>query len=355
MKRYVQGLLNWMKEHAPAVLPAAVAGAVAALIAYYAMEVGGYWSHQPLVGNSIPGWLFGAFFTIIAAVCFAFLSYQKARQYPIAANAAAVVGVITILATTCATRWCDSVGGVTAGLTAAGIVAALAAVVNSQSRKVRQNTVTDRDDNIDQSETKPDEPYIGIVPFVQVTLALIMALIVYSAITNDDLSTSRTKLLTFAGIGITAAASISPKLSLRTILAMAGAVISITGAYIEADQALTESGSRVSISTIVIAASIATGGLVIGPAFHSHIAVRIVIAPLLAGAAATAIASMAALIPAIFISAGCDVPEPWGAVSILVIIVVGFIVGFGTLVVTAAIAIRSWWTRRATRAQHGNE
>jgi hypothetical protein len=63
-----------------------------------------------------------------------------------------------------------------------------------------------------------------------------MALVAYWAMTNEDLSGFRTKLLAFAGIGITAASSISPKLNLKTNLAVGGAVISVTGAYIEADQ-----------------------------------------------------------------------------------------------------------------------
>ena len=90
------------------------------------------------------------------------------------------------------------VGGVAAGLTAAGIVAALSAlatVVGSQARKVRRNAITDRDDSIDQSGTKPGEAYVRIFPFVQIVMALIMVLVAYLAITNDDLSESRTKLL----------------------------------------------------------------------------------------------------------------------------------------------------------------
>ena len=55
---------------------------------------------------------------------------------------------------------------------------------------MRQNTVTHRDDSIDQSDTKPDEAYVGIVPFLQIALALIMVLVAYWAITNEDLSGS---------------------------------------------------------------------------------------------------------------------------------------------------------------------
>ena len=351
----VTDLLSRANKHTAMVLPPAVAGAVAALIAYYAMEVGGVWKSPGVSwGGFIPGWLFGICFTILASVCFAYLCHRKALQHPATANIAAITGTATILALTWwPTRQCDMVGGVAAGLTGAGMVAALAAlaaVVSSQARKVRRNPVTDRDNSIDQSDNKPDEAYVGIVTFVQIVLALIMVLVTYLAITNEDLSGSRTKLLAFAGIGITAASSISPKLSLKTILAAGGAVISIFGAYIEADQALTASNSEVGIWTILIAAGMVTGLLIKDLASHSHIAVRVFVAPVLAGVAAWSIASFAALIPAVFISVGCDLPETWGAVSMLVAVAAGLIVGLGTMVGTAAIAIRSWWTKRAARS-----
>ena len=91
---------------------------------------------------------------------------------------------------------------------------------------------------------------------MQIVLALIMVLVAYLAMTNEDLSESRTKLLAFAGIGITAASSISPKLSLKTMLAVGGAVISVVGAYLEADQTLAESNSEVvGVATILITAA----------------------------------------------------------------------------------------------------
>ena len=348
----VTGLLSRANKHAAKVLPPAVAGAVAALIAYYAMEAGGVWK-SPGVGwgDFIPGWLFGICFTILASVCFACLCYLKAPQYPATANMAAITGTATVLALTWwPTRQCDMMGGVTAGLTAAGMVAALAMVVSLQARRVRRNPVTDGDGSTGQSGTKPDEAYIGIVPFLQIVLALIMVLVAYLAMTNEDLSGSRTKLLAFAGIGITAASSISPKLSLKTILAAGGAVISVIGAYIEADQALAASNSEIGIWTILIAAGLATAVWIMRLAFISHIAIRIFVASLLAGLVAASIASTTTLMLAAFISAGCDLPETWGVVSMLVAVLAGLIVGLGTIFGTAAIAIRSWWTTRAARS-----
>ena len=203
-----------------AVLPAMTAGIVALLVSYYAMELGDVWQSAIGVGRDIhiPGSLFGGIFVAVATGFAAYIVYQNTRSHPLTSNSATIAGI----ATACTLiwwpmHWCDLRGGVAAGLTAAGIVAALATVVSFQARKVRQNTVTHRDDSIDQSDTKPDEAYVGIVPFLQIALALIMVLVAYWAITNEDLSGSRTKLLAFAGIGITAASSISPKLDLTPI------------------------------------------------------------------------------------------------------------------------------------------
>ena len=338
----VTDLLSRANKHTAKVLPPLIAGAVAALIAYYSMEEGGVWESPGVSwGGFIPGWLFGTCFTILASVCIAYLCHRKAIQYPVSANIAAITGTATILALTWwPTRECDVVGGVAAGLTSAGMVAALAAVLSFCARIAHRNPDTDRDNSIHQSDATSNEPYVGIVPFMQIVLALIMVLVAYWAITNEDLSGSRTRLLAFAGIGITAASSISPKLNLKNILAAGGAVISVIGAYIEADQALTASNSEVGVSTILIAAGIVTGGLIMRLAFRAHIAVRILVAPVLAGVMAASMVSFAALIPAVFISVGCDLPGTWGVVSLLVAVSAGLIVGLGTMVVTAAIAIR---------------
>lgn len=336
-----------------AVLPAMTAGVVALLVAYYAMEQADVW-HSTIgvgLGIHIPGSVSGGIFVAVATAVVAYFAYLKTRSHPLASNSATIAGI----ATACTliwwpTHWCDLRGGIAAGLTAAGIVAALAMAVGFQARKARQNVDTQRDNGIGQSDTRPEEWHVGLVPFLQITLALIMVLVAYWAMTNEDVSGSRTKLLAFAGIGITAASSISPKLNLRTILATGGAVISVIGAYIEADQALTASNSEVGISTILIAAGIVTGSLIVGLAFRSHMAIRVFIAPLLAGVAAWSIASFVALIPAVFISTGCDLPETWTFVSITVAVLAGLIVGLGTMIGAAAIPIRRWWTTRAARS-----
>ena len=83
------------------VLPPAAAGTMAALVVYYSMEQGGIWQSEGVSwGDFIPGWLFASFCTAFAAAYFMYLSYRKARQYPLAANATAITGGATILVLT---------------------------------------------------------------------------------------------------------------------------------------------------------------------------------------------------------------------------------------------------------------
>ena len=301
------------------VLPPVVAGTVAALISYYAMEVGGTWQ-SPGVGwgVSIPGWLFATFFTVLATVCFAYLSYRKTRQYPITANVAAVTGGVTILALTWwPTRQCDMVGGVVAGLTAAGMVVALATVVGSQAGRVRRGIVIDSGGLSAQTNAKPEEGRTGIVPFLQISLAAFMAIVVLIAFTNDYLTESRTKILMFAGIGITAASVISAERSLKSALAIAGAVVSVIGAYLEMDRAFTSSNSEIGALTILIAAGLVAGIIVMFISFDAHVVVRLLVTPILAGVAVAGVTHLIIMVPVVFVSVGCSVAAVGIFISVL--------------------------------------
>ena len=353
MKQYVLGLLNQMKEHAPAVLPAAVAGAVAALIAYYAMEVGGVWRSPGVsLGRFVPGWLFASLFTALAAVCFAFVSYQKARQYPLAADAATIAGSATILALTWwPTQQCDTVGGVAAGLTVAGVIVAMAMGVNWQAGKVRRGIVIDSGGIAPQLDVKSEEGRIGIVTFVQISLVIFMAIIFLMAFTNIDLAESRTKLLTFVGIGVTAASIISAKRSLKSVLATVGAAVSVIGAYLEVSQSLASSNSETEASTIFVAAGLISGTLIMFLSFDAHVLVRLLVAPVLAAVAVAGVTLLVVLIPVLFISNGCSVPIIGTFVSVLTSGLLAIIAGSVTFAVLTGIAAHDWWKSKNSAQQ----
>ena len=306
----ILALLEQANGYTAMVLPPAVAGSVAALIAYYAMDVGGTWQ-SPRVGWSvfIPGWLFASFFIALVTVCFTYLSYRKARQYPIAANIAAIAGGVTILVLTWwPTRQCDTVGGVAAGLTVAGVVAAMAMGVNWQAGKVRRGNVIDSCGIAPQLGVKSEEARIAITPFLQVSLAAFMAVVVLIALTNGDLVDSRTELLLFAGIGITAASVISAERSLRSALAIAGAGVSVIGAYLEMSQSLTMSNSESGALTILAAAGLVAGMVIMFVSFDAHVVVRLLVTPALT---AVAVAGITLLCTMISLSSSYQLGAAW--------------------------------------------
>lgn len=253
-------------RYAPIALPLITVEVLVLLFAFYAMEQQNVWQSQFQIAWSIdiPGWLAGGTFIAASTSSTAYFAYLRARDYPFTANAATITGV----ATTCILMWwptqqCDQVGGITAGITVACLIVAAAMVVNSQAGKVSQGITIDDGAITAQSNVKPEEWRIGIVPFLQISLAVFMTTVVLMAFSNDDLTKSRTELLLFAGIGITAASVISAKRSLKNALAMAGAAVSVTGAYLEMSQSLASSGSDTQALTILVAAGLVAGIVII--------------------------------------------------------------------------------------------
>ena len=330
------------------ILPSVAAGTAAALLAYYAMEVGGIWKSPGVSwGGFIPGWLFGTFFTILAAVCFAYLSHRKAHQYPATANIAAIAGGAAILALTWwPARQCDVVGGVVAGLTAASVVVVMATGINWQAGRVRRGIVIDDGAIVNQSNAKLEEGRIGIAPFLQVSLAVFMALVVLIAFTNPDLADSRTKILMFAGIGITAASVISTERSLKSLLAAAGATVSVIGAYLEMDQSLTSSNSEIGALTILAAAGLVSGIVVMFISFDAHIVVRLLVTPILAGVAVAGGTLLIIMVPVVLISVECSVPAVGIAISVLSSGLLAIITGSATFAVLIGITASDWWKSR---------
>ena len=346
-------LLEQVNKYTAMVLPPAAAGTVAALVAYYAMEVGGTWQSPGVSwGDFIPGWLFASFFTALAAVCFMYLSYRKASQYPLAANVTAITGSATILALTWwPTRQCDMVGGVVAGLTVAGVIAAMAMVVNWQAGKVHRGVLIDCGGIAPRIGVKSEEGRITIVPFVQISLALFMAIVVLMAFTNDDLTESRTKLLLFAGIGITAASVISAEFSLKGALAIAGAAVSVLGAYLEMSQSLALSGSETQALTILAAAGLVAGTVIMFVSFDAHVVVRLLVTPILGAVAAAGVTLLITVIPVVFISSGCSVAATGTAISVLTSGLLAIITGSATFAVLVGIAASDLWRARKAAQQ----
>lgn len=337
-------------------LPPVAAGGIAGLIAYYAMEQGGIWQSEGVSwGSFIPGWLFASFFTALAALCFAYLSYRKARQYPLASNMAAIAGSVTLLTLTWwPTRQCNLAGGVVAGLTVAAVAVVVAMVINWQAWKVRPGITIDGEAMIARSKAKPEEGRIAIAPFLQISLAVFMVVVVLMAFTSDDLTESRTELLLFAGIGITAASAISAERSLKNALAMAGAAVSVAGAYLEMSQSLASSGGEIQALTILAAAGLVAGVVIMFVSFEAHVVVRLLVTPVLGAVAAAGVTLLITVVPALFISTGCSVPATGIAISVLTSGLLAVIAGSTTFAVLLGIAARDLRTSRRAAQQDEN-
>ena len=340
---------NRANRYAPIALPLVTVEILVLLFIFHVIEEQNVWQSRFGIawGIYIPGWLSGGVFIAASISSTAYYAYLRARDYPFTANAATIAGIVT----TCALMWwptqqCDQMGGLTAGITVACMIVGIAMVVNSQAGKVRQGITIDDRSATAQANAKPEEWSIGIVPFLQISLAVFMAIIVLMAFTNDDLTESRTKLLLFAGIGMTAASIISAERSLKSALAMAGAAVSLVGAYLEMSQALTSGSSETGALTILVAAGLVAGIVIMFVSFDAHVVVRLAVTPFLAAVAAAGITLLITMVPVLFISTGCSVPVIGTYFSALTSGLLAVIAGSVTFAVLIGAAASDLWTSR---------
>ena len=116
---------------------------------------------------------------------------------------------------------------------------------------------------------------------------------------------SRWDVLTFAGIGITAASAISEKRNPKTFLALVGVGIALWGSYIEMDRALAMSGGEVSAATVMLVAGIVIYVPLTALALRGHHMMRILIAPTPVAGLAACITLVVTGAPAVLITVGC--------------------------------------------------
>ena len=347
--------LNQANRYTAMVLPPAVCATIALLIVLVAMEQGNVWQSRLGVWRSIyiPGWLAGGIVVAATIGATASVTYSRAHRYPFTANAATIAGI----ATACALMWwptqqCNQAGGITAGIVVACMVIVVATVVNSQAGKVRRGIAIDDGALVDQPNSNPEAGRIGIVPFLQISLAAFMAVVLLIAFTNPDLADARIKLLTFAGIGITAASVISAERSLRSILAAAGAIVSVIGAYLEMEQSLSSSNGDIGALTIIIAAGLIAGIVVMFFSFNAHVVVRLLVTPILAALAVAGVTHLIIMVPVIPISIGCSVPTVGVFISVLSSGLLAIIAGSATFAVLIGVAATDLWkSRRAERQE----
>ena len=358
-------LRQWAKEHGPAILPVLATIAVALPAAYYAADqVGGQpaptgWVKYISWSRYAPEWLTRGFLVVLITGSLAFIACWTAVKYKIGANVAAVAGFVTTATLTWATQWCDPTGGIVVGLTIAGVIVAAAVCFEPPERRgVGKALLEGRgvwktlDDWWSNSVSK--QTSIGTVQFAQISMAIYMGSVALIAIMGGVPGESRWDVLTFAGIGITAASVISDQRNPKNCLALVGVGIALWGSYIEMDRTLAMSGGDVNAATVMLVAGIVIYVPLTALALRGHHMVRVLIAPTPVAGLATCITLVVTGVPAVLITVGCGT----GAVPTGVLIggagLISVVVGSLVFCLVTALAFRSWWKQRNAATPNAN-
>lgn len=348
-------LRQWAKEYGPAILPVVATIAVTLPAAFYAADqVGGQpaptgWVKYISWSRYTPEWLARGFLVVLITGSLAFIACWTAVKYKIGANVAAVAGVATTATLTWATQWCDPTGGIVVGLTIAGVIVVAAVCFEAPERRGVWKALDGWCSNSVSKQTS-----IGTVQFAQISMAIYMGSVALIAIMGGVPGESRWDVLTFAGIGITAASVISDQINPKNCLALVGVGIALWGSYIEMNQALAMSGGEENAATVMLVAGIIIYVPLTALALRGRHMVRILIAPIPVAGLATCITLVVTGIPAFLISVGCDA----GAVLTGVLIggsgLISVVVGFLVFCLFTALAFRSWWKQRNAATPNAN-
>ncbi len=347
MKLSWQTLTRWAINCSPAILPVLATVAVALTAAYYAADQA---SGQPsLTGwvkylswsRHLPDWLTKGLLMVLLAGSLAFIACQTALKYRVGANVASVAGVSTTTALIWVTQLCDLTGGITVGLAIAGVILAGAVGVNTLKERGLRKSLEDW-----WSNSAPNQTSIGTVQFAQTSVALYMGTIALMAVANAVPSESRWAVLAFSGIGITAASAISEQGRLKNFLAVVGSGIALLGSYVEMDRALAMGNGDTTAVTVLLAAGLVTYVPFTAMALRWRHWGRILIAPMLVAGLVFSVTLVAAGVPAILISMGCNVKPGYIAVLILACGLISVVVGAAVLCIAIILEFRRWWEHR---------
>ena len=355
MTRLLLILRQRAKEYGPVILPVLATIAVTLPMAHYAADqVSGQpaptgWVKYISWSRYAPEWLARGFLVVLITGSLAFVACWTAVKYKIGANAAAVAGVATTATLTWATQWCDPTGGIVVGLTIAGVIVAAAVCFEALKGRGVWKTLDDWWSNSVSKQTS-----IGTVQFAQISIAIYMGSVALIAIMGGVPGESRWDVLTFAGIGITAASAISEKRNLKNFLALVGVGIALWGSYIEMDRALAMGGGEVNAATVMLVAGMIIYVPFTALALRGRHMVGILIAPMPVAGLAACITLVVTGVPAVLITVGCGT----GAVTTGFLIggagLISVVVGFLVFCFVTALAFRSWWKQRNGETPNAN-
>ena len=332
----MQRILAFRKQankYTAMVLPPAAAGFFVFLLVHYLLKQAGT---REVIAESydfVPSWLPDVIILVIltaGAGWVIYYIYYIARDCPGISNAATVAGLLLTMALTLwPAQQCSLTGGMTAGATFAGGIAVTAALIGG---KISWNL----------PDVGENAANIGKMRFVQIAVAVYMSSIaliaISSPITDAIPSESRGIILVFAGTGFVAASVMSPRRRLEDYLAIAGAVVSSIGAYIQMDQALAASDNA---NFRAVHFMIATGILACVPlavmAGLTSKFVRIIGIALWAACIVMVVVFISALTPIFLIALECNAMGVWVAHGVGITSIATFSTGIATFIIVALI------------------
>ena len=313
------------------VLPPAVAGIVVLLLVYHGL--GWEDGHEPPAGwvGYIPKSPIQGLFMVLMTAGTGFIAFQEARRHPTTANASTAIGIATTVTLSWATQQCNLTGSFVAGVTAAGTIIIVTTVVRALTGRTKW------DMNILRPIEEPREGKEGLISAMQIGVAIYMGFVILIAVWYDELALpARPLLLIFAGVGLTAAATISSEHSLKNYMAIAGMIVSLVGAYIQIDQAIAASSNNgVSARDVMLAGIILAFVPFTVFAYPKHKIVRILTVPVLAAVIVLCLVTFATAIPAFLIASGCNAGDNLKTIVVVVIGMIAIAAGVATLLIVA--------------------
>ena len=268
--------------------------------------------------------------TVLLAIGAAVITYRKASKHPTIANGATIAGIAAPILLNWVTQLCNPTGGIVAGLTAAGTIVIVATVVGVLTGRTTWGM------SLPQPIGEPREGREGLIWVMHIGMAIFMGFVILIAVAYQELaSPARPLLLVFAGVGLTAAATITSEHSFKNYMAIAGMIASLVGAYIQIDQAIVATGeSAVSAPDILLAVIILGFAPFTIFASPQNRCVRILTVPLLAAAVSVFLITFTTVIPAILIASGCNAGANLQFMVLAVVGIIAIAAGVATFLIT---------------------
>ena len=204
------GAWAWYRQNsvrtAPVLVPL-LAGLIGLMFVYYVQEWDSGRELPSQWGDFVPTTWANLFWILAMAGGLGFLAFRAAKKWPTATNSAAILGILTTISLVEVSGTCDAPSGAVAGIVVVGITMAAPAV----AKFVADGSILPAERIADEAQKAPWD-FSGLVDALQIAMSMFMGFLVLVVFTNNVEAAVRPLLLVFAGVGMTATASIKPEL-----------------------------------------------------------------------------------------------------------------------------------------------